>query len=116
MSILQESRNRIRSMAIIHENLYRTTNFSSIDFAGYIKNLVINLSALYQREDYKIDIVYDLQQVEISLDQAVPSGLIMNELITNSLKYAFVNRQVKKNRLIISMKELYSGIVSGISK
>lgn len=105
LSILQESRNRIRSMAIIHENLYRTTNFSSIDFAGYIKNLVINLSALYQREDYKIDIIYDLQQVEISLDQAVPSGLIMNELITNSLKYAFVNKQVKKNQLIISMKE-----------
>lgn len=105
LSILQESRNRIRSMAIIHENLYRTTNFSSIDFAGYIKNLVINLSALYQREDYKIDIVYDLQQVEISLDQAVPSGLIMNELITNSLKYAFIERQVKKNQLTISMKE-----------
>ena len=59
LSILQESRNRIRSMAIIHENLYRTTNFSSIDFAGYIKNLVINLSALYQREDYKIDIMIE---------------------------------------------------------
>ena len=114
LSILQESRNRIRSMAIIHENLYRTTNFSSIDFAGYIKNLVINLSALYQREDYKIDIVYDLQQVEISLDQAVPSGLIMNELITNSLKYAFINRQVKKNQLTISMKEEEGIIYLGV--
>jgi PAS domain S-box-containing protein len=105
LGILQESRNRIRSMAIIHENLYRTTNFSSIDFAGYLKNLVMNLSALYHREDQKIDILYELQKVEISLDQAVPSGLIMNELITNSLKYAFVNPDQTDNQLLISMKE-----------
>jgi PAS domain S-box-containing protein len=111
LGILQESRNRIRSMAIIHENLYRTTNFSSIDFAGYLKNLAMNLSALYHQDDYNVTIVYDLQEVNISLDQAVPSGLIMNELITNSLKYAFVNRENKKNKILISMKES-EGIIS----
>ncbi len=105
LEILQESRNRIRSMAIIHENLYRTADFSSIDFAGYLKNLVMNLSSLYSNEESKIDIVYELQQVNISLDQAVPSGLIMNELITNSLKYAFVDKKKKKKSLLISMKE-----------
>lgn len=105
LEILQESRNRIRSMAIIHENLYRTTNFSSIDFEGYLKNLVLNLSALYQRSDCKINIVYDLQPVEISIDQAVPSGLIMNELITNALKYAFIPGEDRSNELLIRMKE-----------
>lgn len=105
LGVLQESRNRIRSMAIIHENLYRTTNFSSIDFAGYLKNLVMNLSALYHQDDYNVNIVYDLQEVNISLDQAVPSGLIMNELITNSLKYAFINKENDDNQLLISMKE-----------
>ena len=104
IEVLQESRNRIRSMSIIHENLYRTTNFSSIDFANYIKNLVINLTSLFHNNFYKVDIEYDLQPVEISLDQAVPSGLIMNELITNSLKYAFANNSTD-NKLFISMKE-----------
>lgn len=105
LEILQESRNRIRSMAIIHENLYRTTNFSSIDFAGYLTNLVLNLSSLYNNDASKIDIICDLQQVDISLDQAVPSGLIMNELITNSLKYAFTNNDSEDSKLVISMKE-----------
>lgn len=105
VEILQESRSRIRSMAIIHENLYRTTNFSSIDFAGYLTNLVINLSSLYNDDESKIDIIYDLQQVDISLDQAVPSGLIMNELITNCLKYAFEKDNPSGNQLLISMKE-----------
>jgi len=105
LEILQESRNRIRSMAIIHENLYRTTNFSSIDFEGYLKNLVLNLSALYQRSDCQINIIYDLQPVEISIDQAVPSGLIMNELITNALKYAFIPGDDRSNELLICMKE-----------
>lgn len=91
-------------MAIIHENLYQTTNFSSIDFASYIQNLGTNLNALYYQENYKIYLKYDLQLVEISLDQAVPSGLILNELITNSLKYAFID-STKNNEILISLKE-----------
>lgn len=90
LGVLQESRNRIRSMSIIHENLYRTTNFASIDFGGYIKNLVTNLRALYYSNDTQVIINYDLDEVELILDQAVPCGLIMNELITNALKYAVV--------------------------
>lgn len=111
LEVLLESRNRIRSMAIIHENLYRTTNFASIDFANYLKNLAINLLALYHRKDIEIDIIYDLQKVDISLDQAVPCGLIMNELITNSMKYAFINSTNERNELLISMSEK-NGIIN----
>lgn len=96
LEVLQESRNRIRSMAIIHENLYQTTNFSSIDFAGYIKNLVTNLRSLYYNKHTQVVINYELEEVDLILDQAVPCGLIMNELITNALKYA-----VEPNKLTI---------------
>jgi PAS domain S-box-containing protein len=86
--ILQESRDRIRSMAMIHESLYKRDDFSSIDFSGYIDNLVQNLVSSYQ-VGQKIKINKDLQRVSIDLDQAIPCGLLVNEVITNSLKYGW---------------------------
>lgn len=88
LGILQESRNRIRSMAIIHENLYRTEDFSSIRFDNYLKNLTANLIASYS-VNRKIQLNMNLDEVDLVLDQAIPCGLLTNELITNSLKYAW---------------------------
>jgi len=93
LSILQESRNRIRSMAIIHENLYRTEDFSSINFSNYLHNLTTNLIASYRIQvDVKLEA--DLQEIDMVLDQAIPCGLLVNELITNSLKYAWKAEEV----------------------
>jgi PAS domain S-box-containing protein len=88
LGILQESRNRIRSMAIIHENLYRTEDFSSINFADYLQNLTANLVASYRIHD-EVILECELDQIDLILDQAIPCGLLVNELITNSLKYAW---------------------------
>ncbi|MCR9171257.1 MAG: PAS domain S-box protein [bacterium] len=88
LGILQESRNRIRSMAIIHENLYRTEDFASIKFDNYLRNLTANLIASYS-VDRTIEFDADLQEVDLVLDQAIPCGLLTNELITNALKYAW---------------------------
>ena len=88
LGILQESRNRIRSMAIIHENLYRTEDFSSIKFDNYIHNLTANLIASYS-VNRRIHLDTHLEDVDLILDQAIPCGLLTNELITNSLKYAW---------------------------
>lgn len=88
LEILQESRNRIRSMAIIHENLYRTEDFSSINFSDYLENLTNNLISSY-RINQKVVLNVKLQDVELVLDQAIPCGLLVNEIITNSLKYAW---------------------------
>jgi PAS domain S-box-containing protein len=88
LGILQESRNRIRSMAIIHENLYRTEDFSSIKFDNYLRNLTANLIASYS-VNRKIQLDTDLEDVNLVLDQAIPCGLLTNELITNALKYAW---------------------------
>ena len=92
LGILQESRNRIRSMAIIHENLYRTEDFASIKFDNYLRNLSANLIASYS-VDRKIDFDADLQEVDLVLDQAIPCGLLTNELITNALKYAWEGQE-----------------------
>jgi two-component sensor histidine kinase len=75
-------------MAMIHESLYKRDDFSSIDFSGYIDNLVQNLVSSYQ-VGQKIKINKDLQRVSIDLDQAIPCGLLVNEVITNSLKYGW---------------------------
>ena len=88
LEILQESRNRIRSMAIIHENLYRTEDFSSINFADYLYNLVTNLIASYRIQE-EIHLDAKVEEIDLILDQAIPCGLLVNELITNSLKYAW---------------------------
>jgi two-component sensor histidine kinase len=92
LEILQESRNRIRSMAIIHENLYRTEDFSSINFADYLVNLVTNLIASYRIHEI-IHLDSDVDEIDLVLDQAIPCGLLVNELITNSLKYAWNEKQ-----------------------
>lgn len=93
LALLEESRNRIHSMAIIHENLYKTSNFSSINFTKYLQELTKNLVESYHiGKEKSISIHFDLQEVDLSLDQAIPCGLILNEIITNSLKYAFVQQ------------------------
>ena len=102
LSILQESRNRIRTMAIIHENLYKTEDFSSINFSEYIENLTSNLISSY-RINEEVILIKNLDNVQIVLDQAIPCGLILNEIITNSLKYAW--QQNEKGTIFISLKE-----------
>lgn len=103
LDLLQESRNRIRSMAIIHENLYRTTNFSSINFSSYIKNLSISLLASYRINEKNVELDCEMDEVDLELDQAIPCGLIVNELITNSIKYAFPND--RKGKIVIRIEE-----------
>lgn len=88
LSILQESRNRIRSMAIIHENLYKTEDFSNIKFGEYLNNLTANLLASYTISE-EIFLNSEIDSVDLVLDQAIPCGLVVNEIITNSLKYAW---------------------------
>jgi PAS domain S-box-containing protein len=89
LDILKESQNRIKSMSFIHESLYQNKNFSNILFSDYLRNLAENLVRSYQFTNKPVDLEFDIESVELNLDQAIPCGLIMNELITNSLKYAF---------------------------
>ncbi|MEY3236082.1 MAG: hypothetical protein RI883_183 [Bacteroidota bacterium] len=103
LEILEESRNRIHSMATIHENLYLTTNFSSIDFAGYLENLTTKLISSYHVKPVVITLRTELSKINLLLDQAIPCGLLVNELITNAIKYAFIERN--EGEIFIGLKE-----------
>lgn len=92
LSILKESQNRIRAMASIHERLYRTKNFSDIRFSEYIKDLAENLVHTYELSKTKIELKCNIEEVFLTLNASIPCGLIINELISNSLKYAFEDR------------------------
>lgn len=104
LEILKESQNRIKSMSFIHETLYRTTDFSSINFAEYIKSLSYNLIQSYRLQNCHIDFDADIDVMEMSIDQAIPCGLIVNELVSNALKYAYKDRT--EGKLSILLKEI----------
>jgi PAS domain S-box-containing protein len=103
LNILKESQNRIKSMAFIHESLYQTKDFSSINFTEYVINLSQNLIHSYSNFDHEIKLNLDIQNVFLNLDLAIPCGLIINEIVSNALKYAFVDNSLGAE-ITISMK------------
>ena len=88
IEMLKESQNRIRSMAFIHEKLYQSKDLANIDFNGYIKNLADDLFRSYGAS-ISIALKTDIEGVSLEIDTAIPCGLIINELVSNSLKHAF---------------------------
>jgi PAS domain S-box-containing protein len=103
LEILQESQLRIKSMSFIHETLYRTSDFSSINFSEYIRTLTSNLIQSYRLQNTEVVFDPDIDEVCVNIDQAIPCGLIINELVSNALKYAFAGRS--KGKLSVSLKE-----------
>ena len=93
LNLLEESTNRIATMSFIHESLYRTTNFANISFAEYLQRLSANLVQSYSQSQCEVTLQTVFDEIFISLDQAIPCGLITNELVTNALKYAFPDRE-----------------------
>lgn len=89
LSIFLESQNRVRSMAIIHECLYQSPDLARMDFADYVDKLTDNLLRTYSVRMDKIKIRLDMDKVPLILDIAIPCGLILTELVSNALKYAY---------------------------
>jgi two-component sensor histidine kinase len=88
-SLLAESRDRVRSMALIHEKLYQTADERGISFAGYVRDLATHLRRSYAGNSETVVMGIDMEEVSLNIDLSVPCGLIINELLSNSLKYAF---------------------------
>jgi len=100
---LDETQQRIRAMAQVHEFLYRSENLSSLNIAEYIRGLYHELASSYWESSRDIRAELDLDPIGINLDIAISLGLLINELVSNSLKYAFVPG--RSGHLRISLKE-----------
>ena len=87
--IFKESQNRARSMALIHERLYQSTDLKRIDFGDYIRTLANDLYHTYVMDPSLIKLNVDVDDIRLDIDTSIPLGLILNELVTNSLKHAF---------------------------
>ena len=87
--LFSQSRNRVRSMALVHENLYRAGNFSQIPIGDHLRNLCAHVLRAYAKDGRHVDLVTKSGEITVDLEKAVSVGLIVNELVSNSLKHAF---------------------------
>ena len=122
---LNDSQNRVRSMALIHEKLYQTDDFEEIDYYDYIHSLVNYLTLSYRELMKRISIQIDIKDIWLDINTSIPCGLIINELITNSLKYAFPDgrkgiisisiTKTKTEKLILEVKDNGIGLPKDFS-
>ncbi|MCA1990748.1 MAG: PAS domain-containing protein, partial [Coleofasciculus sp. S288] len=91
--VLQDSQNRIASIALVHEKLYRSEDLANIDFEQYIPDLTTHLFDTYNVSSNTVSLKIEVDKIFLEIDTAIPCGLIINELVSNSLKYAFPNNR-----------------------
>jgi len=91
-NVLLESRNRVRSMALIHNRLYKSDSFTDVNFDEYIHELVSEITTSYPSISNAINVKTDINNVILNVNSAIPCGLILNELLTNAYKHAFKDK------------------------
>lgn len=92
-AILRKFNDRIRSMALVHEKLYQSEDLSNISLQSYLFDLINYLKTSYNNERNDISLILNIMDTPVSIETAIPCGIIVNELITNSLKHAFDNKK-----------------------
>lgn len=96
LHLLRESQNRIKSMALVHEMLYKSQDLSKISLNEYIEHLCRSVYRSYSQPESNIDFEFKLEgNMSLDIDKMIPLGLMLNEIISNSLKYAFPNKMGK---------------------
>tara|TARA_R110002072_G_scaffold94138_6_gene208291 strand:- start:154 stop:2214 length:2061 start_codon:yes stop_codon:yes gene_type:complete len=106
--IIDDCRARIISMSLIHESLYRKKDFKEAFFSSYIKELLPRLISTYRTDQNKIHLNMDIEPIKLSLDNSLPCGLLINEIVSNSLKHGFPDG--KEGNISIELKQL-KGVV-----
>ncbi len=101
------SQQRVESIALIHKNLYQRENLADLEMKSYITQLSHSLIDAYQQDNQDIKVTINMKKLELNVEMAIPIGLIINELITNSLKYAFINKKI--GTITISMLRKKNG-------
>jgi two-component sensor histidine kinase len=107
--IFSQSQNRVQSIALVHERLYESADLSHVNFGKYLAVLLDNVFDTYDAESRGITKIIDVGDANLTVDLAIPCGLIVNELVTNALKHAFPGG--RKGTLRVSMRETAEGIL-----
>ncbi|MCY2989765.1 MAG: PAS domain S-box protein [Planctomycetota bacterium] len=103
--VLQDMQNRVRSMALIHDHLYRSENLAAVDLAAYLQQLCQQLFQALVATSGTIQLQLDLAPVRLDIDQAIPCGLLVNELVSNALKHAFPDGRTGQVRVELQSVE-----------
>ncbi len=104
LSLFRDSQNRIRSMALIHEKLYKSKDLLRVPMEDYIHDLTAGLFPSYESRNGDLDLQIMAKDVYLNIDTAIPCGLIIHELVSNSLKHAFPNPCPKGNQVSVSLQ------------
>jgi two-component sensor histidine kinase len=100
---LEESQQRVRSIALVHEFLYASDKLDRIEFSRFAEQIVLELRSVFAADPARLSVRFDAQPLEIEITQAIPCALILNELVTNAFKYAFP--QNRTGKLTISFRD-----------
>ena len=125
MPIIRETQGRINAMALVHEKLYRSADMAQVDFAEYLRELTENIISTLKPSSQRVDFVLDAEDISLSIDTAVPCGLLVNELITNAYKHGFPNggpgtltvtlRRAAEGRILLQISDTGRGIPDGVN-
>jgi PAS domain S-box-containing protein len=105
-TMFMKSRDRIKSMSLIHERLYLSQNLTHINLAEYMRTLAADLFHAYETDPEKISLVVKVEDVSLNVDQTIPCGLVLNELISNALKYGFPPGWKGKGRIEVTLRRI----------
>ena len=111
---LDQTQLRIKTIALVHEKLYKKSNINTVEFSDYIKTLAEMIHRLHESNSVPIQLILDLEKIDLSIEKALPLGLIINELLTNSFKHAFTEKlkgeieikfQFKEKKYFLSVRD-----------
>jgi two-component sensor histidine kinase len=109
LQVLRECRERVMAMAMLHDQLHRAKDFSNINLGEYIRNLAASLFCSYGVNSADVGLRMDIEDIPVAVDTAIPCGLIVNELVSNSLRHAFPER--RKGRISLGLHAQPGGSV-----
>lgn len=111
--VLDELQDRVRAIAALHETLYGSRDLANIDFGPYMQQLVQDLATFHNTERERIDLRTEADDVVLSIEQALPLGLIVNELVSNALKHAFPDQ--RQGKILVQLRYLQSETIRSSS-